>query len=241
MKISDKISRKLRSIKEGEVFTYSKLGISKDEYVAAAKAIERLIKQGRLQRMSPGVFYISKQSVFGTLKPAEEQLLKPYLYDANQRIAYETGPSLYNRLGLTTQISKSIKVASRDKEIKATIGNLKIRSTKSYTNITEDNYQLLQILDVIKDFKKIPDKDDTVSIGRLTALITTLTPSQTEKIIKLATKYPPRVAALLGAIISSFAPFKDLTVLQKRLNPFTSYNFGINATLLPTVGLWNIK
>lgn len=241
MKVNSKILKRLKTIRDGEVFTYSRLGISQEEYSAAAKAIERLIKQGKLQRISAGKFYKPKQSVFGTLNPAEEQLIKPYLYEGGQRIAYETGPSLYNKLGLTTQISKTIKVASRDKEIKAQIGNLSIRSTKSYTNITEDNYPLLEILDAIKDFKKIPDKDDRSSIKRLTALIKELSTEQRKKMISLAIKYPPRVAALLGAILSNFAPSIDLTLLQKRLNPFTAYDFGISPSLLPTADLWNIK
>src|SRR5690606_26663300 len=107
-----KISKKVKTFPEGNTFTYDQLGIGSAEYLAAAKAMERLVKQGKVKRASTGIFYKPKVTAFGTLQPREEELLKPYLFENNKRIAYVTGASLYNRLGLTTQIPKTIKVAS---------------------------------------------------------------------------------------------------------------------------------
>ena len=110
MKVAGKIERKINRMQEGTTFKYQQLSIDQSEYSAAAKAIERLIKKGMIRRVSTGVFYKPKQSAFGELRPREEELLKPYLFQDGKRIAYITGVSLYNRMGLTTQVPNTIKV-----------------------------------------------------------------------------------------------------------------------------------
>lgn len=54
---------------------------------------------------------------FGEIMPDEQQILKPYLYQNGKRVAYITGSSLYNELGLTTQVAARLQIASRDKRI----------------------------------------------------------------------------------------------------------------------------
>jgi len=111
-------------MKEGTTFKYQQLGIDQSEYSAAAKALERLIKKGVVKRVTTGVFYKPKQSAFGELRPREDELLKPYLFHDGKRIAYITGGSLYNRMGLTTQVPKTIKVASKVKRVTTKIGKI---------------------------------------------------------------------------------------------------------------------
>ena len=164
MKVAQKIEKQISKIKEGTTFTYQQLSIEQSEYSAATKAIERFIEKGIIKRVSTGIFYKPKQTIFGELKPNEEELLKSYLYQNNKRIAYITGTSLYNRMGLTTQVSKSIKIASRDKRITVSIGNIKGVPVKSYVDVTDKNFYLLEILDALKDFKKIPDLDTSSAI-----------------------------------------------------------------------------
>lgn len=125
MKVSKKIKEAIKKLPVGTTFKYQELNISNDEYGAAAKAIERLIAEKKFKRISTGVFYKPKKTVFGELKPGEEDLLRPYLFVINNRIAYITGTALYNRMGLTTQVPKDIKVASKAKEIRTRIGNIK--------------------------------------------------------------------------------------------------------------------
>ena len=124
MKVAQKIEKQIKKLKGGTTFKYQQLFIELREYSAAAKAIERFIEKGIIKRVSTGVFYKPKQTIFGELKPNEQELLKPYLFQNKKRIAYITGISLYNRMGLTTQVPKSIKIASRDKRITVSLGNI---------------------------------------------------------------------------------------------------------------------
>ncbi|MDG3582903.1 hypothetical protein [Galbibacter pacificus] len=69
MGISQKIQKQISKLAEGTTFKYERLSVEPQEFVAAAKAIERLIAKGIIKRVSTGVFYKPKKTVFGELKP----------------------------------------------------------------------------------------------------------------------------------------------------------------------------
>ncbi len=240
MKIAEKIERRIIRMQKGTTFKYQQLGVDKSEYSAAAKAIERLIKKGIIQRVSTGVFYKPKQSAFGELRPREEELLKPYLFQDGKRIAYITGGSLYNRMSLTTQVPKTIRVASKVKRITTKIGKTQVKPVKSYVDVTNENYYLLEILDALKDFKTIPDLNKKSAIMLLKNKIINLSENDQSKIIRYALKYPPRATALLGAILEFSEKKSGLESLKTNLNPLTTYRIGIKEKILPTAPKWNI-
>lgn len=228
-------------MQEGTSFKYQQLGLDQSEYSAATKAIERLITKGIIKRVSTGVFYKPKQSAFGELRPREEELLKPYLFHDGKRIAYITGGSLYNRMGLTTQVPKTIKVASKVKRITTKIGKTQVKPVKSYVDVTNENYYLLEILDALKDFKIISDLDKKSAITLLKNNIGKLSENDRSKMIRYALKYPPRAKALLGAILELSKKKKGLAILKKNLNPLTTYKLEIKEEILPTAQEWNIN
>lgn len=240
MKVVEKIERKINRMQEGTTFKYQQLGIDQSEYSAAAKAMERLIKKGMVKRVSTGVFYKPKQSAFGDLRPREEELLKPYLFQDGKRIAYITGGALYNRMGLTTQVPKTIKVASKVKRVTTKIGKTQVKPVKSYVDVSNENYYLLEILDALKDFKSISDLDKKSAIALLKNKISKLSENDQLKLIRYALKYPPRATALLGAILELSKNKNSLESLRTKLNPLTTYRFGIDKETLPTAPEWNI-
>ena len=113
MKVAAKIKSKVKNIQPGRIFNYSDLGVTRNEYGAAAKALSRLVNTKAVKRFSTGIFYRPKKTVFGELSPSENELIKPYLFRGRKRIAYVTGAALFNRLSLTTQVPKNIDIASR--------------------------------------------------------------------------------------------------------------------------------
>jgi hypothetical protein len=240
MTVNEKIGKKVSRTKGGTTFSYSELGIDPGEYGAAAKALERLVKGGTIERVSAGIFYKPKATVFGLIKPGEEELLRTYLFEGNKRVAYISGIALYNKMGLTTQVPKTIKIACRDKKISGKVGTVKIMPVKSYVDITNDNYKLLGILDALKDFKNIPDLEIKSAIHRILQVIQKLPPSDVEKLTRIGIKYPPRVRAFLGALLSNLG-FPYVEKLRKSLNPLSEYELGIKPSQLSTVENWNIK
>jgi predicted transcriptional regulator of viral defense system len=240
MKVAEKIEKKIKRMSEGTTFKYQQLGIVATEYSAAAKAIERLIEKGVIKRITTGVFYKPKKSIFGELRPREREIIKPYLYEQGKRIAYITGTALYNNMGLTTQVPKTVKIASRSKRIYIDSGSIKAKPVKSYVDVTEDNYSLLEILDVLKDFTKIPDMDKKSGIRFLQDKLGNLSEKETNTLVKYALKYPPRVRAFLGAILNEISG-QENSNLKQSLNPLTTYSLNLNENILTTAPNWNIK
>ncbi len=225
----------------GMTFKYQQLGIASNEYGAAAKAIERLIAKKIIKRIAVGVFYKPKKTLFGELKPGEEDRLRPYLFSGEKRIAYITGTALYNRMGLTTQIPGDIRVASKLKEIRIRIGNINVRRVKSYVDVADENYYLLEILDVLKDFKQIPDLDKKTAVKQMTAALASLKNKERLQIIQYGLDYPPRARAFLGALLENVPADMDLEQLAQSLNPLTVYDLGITPDILSAAGKWNIR
>lgn len=241
MNIAKKIEGKIKTIEKGNTFTYKDLEIEKEEYSATSKTIERLIKKGIIKRISTGIFYKPKQTVFGELKPDEEKIITHYLFKNGKRIAYVTGLLLYNKMGLTTQIPKEISIASSKKRIYISKGNIKASAVKSYLEVTDDNYKFLELLDAIKDFKNIPDLNKKSAIKILTNRILVLNNKQKKELIEIALEYPPRVRALLGALLENIKENINTKSLDNSLNPLSEYKFGITKEILPTIEKWNIK
>jgi len=241
MTVIQKVQNQISRLNEGTTFKYEQLAIEPQEYAAAAKAIERLIEKGIIKRVSTGIFYKPKKTVFGDLSPSEEELLKPYLFEKGNRMAYITGISLYNRMGLTAQIPKSIKIASRNKRITISRGNIKASPVKSYVDVTDKNFYLLELLDALKDFKKIPDLNKSSAVKILSNKLSELNPTEIKLLVKCSLFYPPRVRAFLGALLENINGLIDLSMLKKSLNPFSEYDYRIENKILSTAQNWNIK
>ena len=241
MNLAEKIRNKINKLGKGKTFGYADLGIAKKDYLTAAKVMERLQKKGVIKKNSKGVFYKPKQTIFGELKPDYREQLNRYLFKNGKRIAYETGFSLYNRLGLTTQVPFRIKIASRGNRISINRGYLKANAVKSYAEVTDKNYELLGFLDAIKDIKKIPDSNVSNSVKILSSKIKKLDDRKKRELVKYALLYPPRVRALLGAILENLNRKISNTKLKESLNPLTKFKLGLKKTDLPTVNNWNIE
>lgn len=242
MNVAEQIREKIKSIPESEPFGYADLGIEQTDFVTAAKAIERMQKKGTIKKVSKGVFYKPEMSVFGAMPPKYDLILKNYLYENGKRVGYITGGELYNSLNLTTQNYFRSKIATKRNRKKIDISWLKTTSVKAYVDVTEENYQLLGILDAIKDIKLISDTSAKEAIKILIPKIKLFSKEDILSLIQYVLKYPPRARALLGAIIENlFGNELNLEQLKNSLNPTTTYKINIKVDDLPTIKNWNIK
>ncbi len=241
MTLASQIQSKIKKLPEGKTFGYADLGIAKEDFQTAAKVLERLQAKGLIKKLSKGVFYKPEQTVFGELQPDYSEQLRPYLFENGKRIAYETGYSLYNRMGLTTQMAFRIKIASRGKRISINRGSLKADAVKSYTEVTEANYELLGFLDAIKDIKRIPDCSVSQAVKILSGKVSKLNEKQISDLVKYALIYPTRVRALAGAMLENLNIQANTEKLKQSLNPLTKVKLGLKETELPTIKNWNIE
>lgn len=241
MGVSQDIRTKIEQLPEGVIFDYNTLLEGRSKFWATSKALERLVKEKSINRYATGFFYKPKQTIFGALKPSEEEILKTYLFKNGKRIGYITGLALYNRLGLTTQVPATIEIACKNKRIYIRAGNKKRISALSYVEVNDNNYSFLGLLDILKNFNKIPDMDASSGITLLSNSFRNMSNKELDKMIRLSLKYPPRARALLGAILEYYITGTNVESLKNSLNPISLYRYNIPRSVLPNAKGWNIK
>ncbi|HNW90421.1 MAG TPA: DUF6088 family protein [Bacteroidales bacterium] len=240
MKVTDIISDKINRLPLGYVFTYNDFNITANNIEALTKALSRMVKDGRLRKLSPGRFYKPRLSDFGELKPEIYQVVKDLLEQNGKITGYLTGYSVYNQLGLTSQVSNIIQVGSNELKKNMNRGLFKIRFIKQANKITKENIPLLRILDAIRFIKEIPDAAIEQSCKTVIMLIKKLNKQDRIAFLRLAKKYNPATRALAGAIFEICYGKKSADAIYSTLNPSSEYKFGISENILPNKQKWNI-
>ena len=104
MVIASLIKEKLSSTPAGVVLTTRDFGVEMRYQPALAKALNRLVLQGELQKIAKGKYYIPKKTIFGNLKPADSELVKDFLEQNGKIVGYhhenpQLRPAPARRLG----------------------------------------------------------------------------------------------------------------------------------------------
>ena len=239
MRTSDYIVSVINKFPKGYVFTYSDFNTEMKSEQAIIKTLNRLVAAGKISKLAKGKYYKPEQSILGELPPPQYQVVKDLLEDNGMPVGYLTGYSIYNKLGLTTQVSNTIQIGKNEVRPTFKRSRYTISFVKQKNTITKDNIPLLQLLDVIRYIKKIPDASLTNAVSRMLAIIEKLSTLEQQKMVKLAMKYPPSTRALLGAILEDCgAGFFEQ--LYKSLNPITKYEFLSVNKVLRSTEKWNI-
>ena len=108
-------------------------------------------------------------------------------------------------------------------------------------SINKETIPLLQILDSIKYFNKIPDSNPSFVINRFKTLLSNLSDIQLKRLVNLLMNYPAKTRALTGALLDETGQNDYLGKIKSTLNPITIYKLGFIKEVLPTVEKWNIK
>jgi hypothetical protein len=194
---------------------------------------------GKIAKLSKGKYYKPESTPFGDILPSQKQVVKDLLEENGKPVGYLTGYSIYNKLGLTTQVSNTIQIGKNDirpnfKRERYTIAFIKQKNT-----ITKESIPFLQILDAIRYIKKIPDSNTRNSCLRFLEIVKSLNEKEISILIRSAMKYPPATRALLGAILDENKT-TSTDILYNSLNPITKYKLTGASTVLSATEKWNI-
>lgn len=241
MKVSEYISFAIDRLPKGYIFTYSDFATEQNSKEAIIKALNRLATSGKIVKLSKGKFYKPETTPFGKLQPNQSQIVKDLLETDGKVMGYLTGYSIYNQLGLTTQISNTIQIGKN--EVRPTFKRERytISFIKQKNIITKENIPLLQLLDAIRYIKKIPDTNIASACKRFLAIVEKLSEKDKNTLARLALKYPPATRALLGALLETVENSELTEPLRKSLNPITVYKLSGLNKVLPVAEKWNIK
>lgn len=241
MKTTEYIKNSIDRFPKGYVFTYGDFTGKVKSTEALVKALNRLAASGKIVKLAKGKFYKPEQSPFGELPPDQYQAVKDLLESGSKVVGYLTGLSIYNTLGLTTQVGSTIQIGRNEGRSSFKRGRYTISFVKQKNSITKENIPLLQLLDGLRFIKKIPDSSITNSCKILQNLISALSEKEQGALVRLALKYQPATRALLGAILCELGKEGLAEKLKKSLNPLTSYIIhGISEVLL-SASRWGIK
>jgi hypothetical protein len=240
MKVVDYITSKIERLPRGYVFTYADFTTEVNNKEAVIKALNRMVESGKIAKMSKGKYYKPENTPFGNLQPKQAQVVKDLLEDDGKIIGYLTGYSIYNQLGLTTQVSNTIQIGKNEVRPNFKRERYTISFVRQKNTITKEYIPLLQILDAIRYIKKIPDATIESSCKRLLAILENLSDKDQSTLVRLALKYPPATKAILGALLDELQQNSLTEQLYKSLNPITKYKLNGVGKVLSTIEKWNI-
>ncbi|WP_106495815.1 DUF6088 family protein [Lentibacillus sp. Marseille-P4043] len=129
---------------------------------ALRQSLKRLVDKGKICRYdnSKGIFFIPdpnsllKKNTLSVSKIID----KKYLFKNNERIGYETGLSFSNMLNLTTQNPVTIELVTKAEKRSIRVVNYnkrKVTLRKPRVDINNDNYKILQVLDLLTNFERL--------------------------------------------------------------------------------------
>jgi len=127
------------------------------------ESIRRLYEQDKIIRLKSGVYGLPNphRILKIALMNSEDAVNKKYIKSEDGNIiGYRSGFYIANALRLTTQTSSDLVVYSNEvskKKRTTRIKNMRVIINQARTKVTNDNYKLLQILDLFVDFKKFSE------------------------------------------------------------------------------------
>ena len=241
MSIAKTIEKRIDRIPAGQVFSYQDLPSYAKSPDAVMKSVSRLVKKKRLERLSKGKFYVPKKGMLGLRKPSDSELIRSMLYKDRCLRGYVTGLSLFNQLGLTTQVPRTVTLAVNGGRYDKEFGTMKVKTRVTRVPIEKNDVLLLQYLDALKEIKSIPDSNINLSLKILRKKIAELSNQEQAKLISLAKKYyRQQVRALVGVIFSSLKLAISESLFLS-LNPTTIYKLNLNQEDWPMASQWNIR
>lgn len=126
---------------------------------AVRQSVKRLVAKSFLKRYDNGIYYIPKAG--GLLgKSYLDPLLvimRKYVRNKYETYGYITGLSFVNQLGLTTQMPAVIEIVTNTEATNGRtvmVGSQKVRIKKSAVPVSNNNVELLQLLDCIVQAEK---------------------------------------------------------------------------------------
>ena len=158
MSFSSAIIDALREFPELKLIDAQKLHQEKLEDIPETtfyKTLSRLTENDKLVRLTKGIYCKPKKGRFGKIVSSEKNLLEYYLGESKDK-GVIVGYRLFNNRGLTTQVSKTVKlysnnVVQQEKNIK----NLTILKAELRFNSTTK--KMVELLEVLQEHKKIED------------------------------------------------------------------------------------
>jgi hypothetical protein len=206
-------------------------------YTAVAQALSRLTREGKLERLSKGIYYRPRQTAFGKSRPNPRQIQK---LAERSKTVFPSGIAAASLLGFTTQTSRRSEVAtsalSLPRKLVGADALIHTRRPEAWRNLSETD---AAILDFLRRAGNTSELSGAETVRRTLMLLAEK--GRFERLLKIIDAEPPRVRAMIGAIGEQLK--KNSAVLQRlraSLNPLSRFDFG-SLTGLRNAHKWQAK
>ncbi|MDI9635705.1 DUF6088 family protein [Geitlerinema splendidum] len=238
--------------------------------VAVSKALSRLESAGQLERVSKGLYYVPKQTLLGRSRPATyavafkalpgrvrprgvtaaamlglttQVAAKPQLVVYGQSTLCESGLDVLRR---KAKLTSSVNISLRDAALLEVL-----RDCGRYSEL-DDDQTLSRVRDALLPRRAHGTNENVAESRSLSGRFSRLFPEKDERsdlddaqrlrqLVECALSEPPRVRALLGALLEDLnLPSRFWKLLRDSLNPLTRFDFG-PFRALPNAKEWQSK
>jgi hypothetical protein len=205
---------------------------------AVLRELSRLVEAGYLLRPSKGIYVRPVLTLLGPSSLSAEEIVR-FKASRKGREVTPSGYSVFNTLGITTQVS-GISELAVDKPVRpAGQKKSKVRF------VVRDRASLSNPLDraILEALRRINHIADTTPREVIDVVKRTIrSNSNFDRLVRLALRSePPRVRALLGAIGEELGiTAEGIERLRKSLNPTTTFRIPLGDSLR-TAGSWAIR
>ncbi|MDO5095969.1 MAG: hypothetical protein Q4D65_05350 [Peptostreptococcaceae bacterium] len=119
------------------------------------KAMSRMTKEGLLHRMGKGIYCRASYGKFGKRIAGEKDIISYYIgKNRNQGVIF--GYRMYNRYGITTQVSKTVEIYSKNTlKDKRKLNNVTIHKLDLRFDI--QTIRIIELMDVIQNCREIEE------------------------------------------------------------------------------------
>ena len=192
---------------------------------AVAQTLSRLARVGKLERLSKGVYYRSRQTALGKSRPNPAAIRK--LAADRDNSVFPAGTAAANLLGLSTQSAGRGEVATCGFRLpRKLLGDDTVVHTRR-----PDTWKNLSVTDAaLLDFLRRAGRTSELSPEDTVKRTLTLCRDKRrfERLLSVAACEPPRVRAMLGAIGAQLGKKPAvLKVLRDLVNPVSRFDFGM--------------
>ncbi len=206
-------------------------------FAAVAQSLSRLARAGRLRRLSRGLYYRPRPTVFGESLPNPAALAD--LAGAKAPV-FPAGLAAANLLGFSTQSGAHAEVSTTAASLPRTlIGSATVVHTRRPAAWSRLDREDAALLDFLRQAGRTSELTHEETTERTQALLAA--EGRLARLARVAATEPPRVRALLGAFAEAGGAKPALLArLRRFLNPLSRFDFGPFAGL-PTAKAWQAR
>lgn len=163
------------------------------------KTIERLCKSGDLCKIAKGTYFRPKTSKYGIVPPSQQEIISAFTEPDTGAVV---GYSLYNRLKLTTQVTKTVEIYSaRIGQQTKQIGTISLRFCDLV--YTPEVRSMIYMLEVLQNFSRIQD----LNYKQFLAFCEQFAMGYTDSVFETVNRqlyYQKRTISFLQAVLTHF-------------------------------------